>query len=276
MNEVWIGSPNYTAGRGGKTIDRIVIHWMVGTLASTDAVFQNTNVGTSAHYGVENNNVHRYVDLGNTAYHAGNWSYNQRSIGIEHSAAPGRDATPATVETSAQLIARLCKQFGIPCNRDHIVKHSQIVATQCCGTIPIDQIVARANEIINGGSSVAIIQNAENWRARVNRTVQLIWGRDFTEAEFQSVVGQDTLKLLEVLEDNPYANVVQSWQNTGKIAIDQGWQEKMVGLQGQIDTLTKQVKDLTAQLAVQSDDTKLLNGFGEFLRAMINRLGLKK
>ena len=59
----FIGSPNYTQGRESK-IDRIVIHWMVGTLAATDAVFQNTQSNTSAHYGIENYTTHQYVNDG--------------------------------------------------------------------------------------------------------------------------------------------------------------------------------------------------------------------
>lgn len=152
----FIGSPNYTQGRESK-IDRIVIHWMVGTLAATDAVFQNTQSNTSAHYGIENYTTHQYVNDSDTAYHAGNWNMNTRSIGIEHSAAPGRDATPETLESSAQLIAAKCKEFGIPCDRNHIIKHSEVIATQCPGTIPIDSLVARANQILNGGGEVASI-----------------------------------------------------------------------------------------------------------------------
>lgn len=157
----WIGSPNYTQGRQGSPIDRIVIHWMVGTLASTDAVFQDTSRGTSAHYGVQDNTVHQYVRDTDTAYHAGTWPMNIRSIGIEHSAAPGRDASPQTIETSAQLIAAKCREFGIPCDRGHIIKHSEVIATACPGTIPIDALVARAAQILNGGNIVASQDTAD-------------------------------------------------------------------------------------------------------------------
>lgn len=150
MTTTWIGSPNYSSGRGGNAIDRIVIHWMVGTLASTDAVFQNTTRRTSAHYGIEDGNIHQYVTEENTAFHAGTGQMNQRSIGIEHSAAPGRNATQATIDTSAQLVADICKRRNIPCDRSHIIKHSEVIATQCCGTIPIDEIVSKANAILKG------------------------------------------------------------------------------------------------------------------------------
>lgn len=143
-------SPNYSAGRGGKKIDRIVIHWIVGTQASCDAIFARASSQVSAHYSIEDTKVHQYVKNTDTAWHAGNYDMNQRSIGIEHSADPSRPPSAQTNETSAQLVASLCKQYGIACNRSNIIKHSQVVPTQCCGSVPIDAIVKRAAEILGG------------------------------------------------------------------------------------------------------------------------------
>lgn len=151
MNITQIGSPNFTNGRENKGIQEFIIHWMVGNMASADATFQNRSRNTSAHFGVEDNNIHQYVDLKNTAYHAGNWGVNQTSIGIEHSAGPGRPASDATYETSAQLIAK-CIRENAAGNR--LRKHSAIVATQCPGTIDIDRIARRVNEILGGSAPV--------------------------------------------------------------------------------------------------------------------------
>ncbi len=51
--------------------------------------------------------------------------------------------------------------------------------------------------------------------------------------------------------------------------------EKQFADGAKVPELTKQIADLKSQLAVQSEDTQLLNGFGEFLRKLITRLGLK-
>jgi N-acetylmuramoyl-L-alanine amidase len=135
MSITWVGSPNYDKGRGGNTINRIVIHWMAGTLAATDSVFQDKTHNTSAHYGIEDGVVHQYVSEANTAFHAGSYAFNQRSIGIEHSAQPGRDASEATYQSSAALIAEICNRYGLPINANTIIAHRQIVATQCPGTL---------------------------------------------------------------------------------------------------------------------------------------------
>lgn len=135
----WIGSPNFDTNR--KPITKIVIHWIVGNLAAADAQFQKPVPGTSAHYAVEDNNIHQYVKEEDVAYHAGVYSVNQESIGIEHSAAPDRPASEATYQTSGKLIGEIAKRHNIPLDRQHILKHSEIKATQCPGTIDIDKLI---------------------------------------------------------------------------------------------------------------------------------------
>lgn len=183
----WIGSPNYNTGR--VKIDRIVIHWMVGTLSSTDNVFQLVG-GVSAHYGIEGTKVHQYVQESHTAFHAGDGNMNLRSIGIEHSAAPGRDATPTTLETSAKLIADICKRYQIPCDRAHILKHSEVSGTQCPGTIPIDSLVKRANEILKGDDMADETDINEIFRLYLQKapsSTQLDWAGKKTRAEVRKI-----------------------------------------------------------------------------------------
>lgn len=143
-----IPTTNYEVGRRGKSVNKILIHWIVGTLASADAQFKKVN-STSAHYGIEDAKIFQWVDEKNTAYHAGNFTVNLESIGIEHSADLNRPATEETYKTSAELIAILCKKHNIPLDRQHIIKHSEVVATRCCGTVDIDRLISMAKSIIN-------------------------------------------------------------------------------------------------------------------------------
>lgn len=144
MTATWKGSPNYTGGRSGKKIDRIVVHWIVGRLAAADSVFSKVG-GTSAHYAVGGTKIHQYVREEDTAYHAGNWEMNQRSIGIEHEGGPDIAITTETYETSAKLIAEIAKRYNIPLDRSHIIKHSEVPrATQCPGTLDVDRLIRLA------------------------------------------------------------------------------------------------------------------------------------
>ena len=146
MNITWIGSPYFDSKR--TQIDRIVIHWFGSkgsSLKSTDSFFQYS--GTSSTYAVEEDQIHQYVKEENVPYANGNYPMNQRSITIEFSADVARNATDKTYETGAQLIADISKRRNIPLNRTSIMKHSEVVATQCCGTVDVDRLIKRAIEI---------------------------------------------------------------------------------------------------------------------------------
>jgi N-acetylmuramoyl-L-alanine amidase CwlA len=150
MTITWIGAHanNYQKGRIGNTINKIIIHWIVGTLQSADATFQDPNRIASAHYGIANNTVHQYVKEEDTAYHAGNLVVNRQSIGIEHEGGPTMPITDATYDTSAQLVADLCRKYAIPVDRQHILRHGEISATECCGTLDVDKLVSMVASIL--------------------------------------------------------------------------------------------------------------------------------
>lgn len=145
-NTVWVGSPNFTPGRAAP-IDKIVVHWMAGWLAGADATFQNTARQTSAHYGIEDGTVHQYVKDADTAWHAGDFATNSSSIGIEHSAQPGRDATDATYTTSINLIADICRRYGLDPYAS-IKPHNQFFNTQCPGTLDLERLKAGAAAVL--------------------------------------------------------------------------------------------------------------------------------
>lgn len=141
----WIGSPNFKEGRGGKKLSLIVVHHMAGTLAGTDKVFQDTNRNTSAHYGVgRNGEIHQYVYDSDTAFHAGNYDINQRSIGIEHEDLNADNYTELEYQTSAQLIRSLCSKYGLPINAQTVRPHRDFFATACPGTLDIGKLIALA------------------------------------------------------------------------------------------------------------------------------------
>jgi regulator of replication initiation timing len=153
MNIIWKGSPNFDKNRA--LIDRIILHWFgIGTLESANTRFQNSANQVSAHYGISNETVWQWVKEEDVAYHAGNYAMNQRSIGIEHDATTTKNASESTYITSSQLVAEICKRHNIPCDRTHILKHSQVVTTSCCGTLDIDKIISRANVILGQPSDL--------------------------------------------------------------------------------------------------------------------------
>src|SRR5439155_24099415 len=67
------------------------------------------------------------VAEGNTAWHAGNWNVNQRSIGIEHSGFAAKNLyTSQEYDASARLTAYICTKYNILIDRKHIIGHSEV------------------------------------------------------------------------------------------------------------------------------------------------------
>jgi N-acetylmuramoyl-L-alanine amidase CwlA len=149
MNIMWKGSPNYT--KRTKKIKKIIIHWFgLGTLESANARFQKKENQVSAHYGVSKGRIWQWVHEENVAFHAGVYSVNQESIGIEHDATlNGHDLSDVDYLNSGKLIADISKRHNIPLDRKHVLKHSEVKATQCCGTVDVDRLIAIAKNINN-------------------------------------------------------------------------------------------------------------------------------
>lgn len=145
---------NYAPGRDGRTVDRIVIHTMVGWIAQADATFRSAR-RTSANYGVRvDGSIWQWVSEDDTAYHAGDWETNLRSIGIEHEDGGDYNGTrpDALYAASSELVADICRRRGIPCDSEHIVPHRSIVATACPDALDVDRIIRGAQALLGGNA----------------------------------------------------------------------------------------------------------------------------
>ena len=110
-------------------IDRVVIHVTQGSFRSAVRVFQDPAHRAAAHYVVgKDGHVAQMIRELDVAFHAGNRSYNERSVGIEHEGFVDRpqDFTTAMYESSARLTAAICGRYGIPVDRGHIVGHVEV------------------------------------------------------------------------------------------------------------------------------------------------------
>ncbi|MFI6345605.1 N-acetylmuramoyl-L-alanine amidase [Streptomyces sp. NPDC050560] len=123
---------NYTASNRPTSypIDYVVIHVTQETYADTLALFKDPAHAAAAHYVVRSNDGHiaQCVREHDVAWHAGNWDYNTRSIGIEHEGWIDQPEyfTDVMYEQSARLTAAVCAKYGIPIDRNHILGHSEV------------------------------------------------------------------------------------------------------------------------------------------------------
>ena len=137
----WMNT-HYTSGREGNTIKMIVLHHNDGTL-TTEGCWETWQTrAASAHYQVEvDGTVGQLVRDCDTAWHAGNWTVNTESIGIEHADASTSPyyLSDATIESGAHLVAALCIQYhlGRPTWGVNVTGHSDHSSTECPASLAV-------------------------------------------------------------------------------------------------------------------------------------------
>lgn len=160
---------SHTDGREGCDIEFLVVHHNAGVKQSTEEVGNFwEGSGTSAHYQVEaDGTVGQLVHDRDTAYHAGSWNANLRSIGIEHANIAGPsaevpwDISDETIKYGGYLAGALCYGYnlGEPSWGFNIFPHSHFSATACPFQLRDrywEQYIAYAtamyNHLANGGT----------------------------------------------------------------------------------------------------------------------------
>lgn len=112
--------------RGGNAVGYVVIHDTEGGWDASVATLQN-DPGKSVQYIVNTDGtVGQFVPESYTAWHAGNYFYNQRSVGIEHVGYYNKTFPDAQYDASAKLVAYLTNKYGVAKDRAHIIGHDQI------------------------------------------------------------------------------------------------------------------------------------------------------
>ena len=122
---------NYTVANRAHDypIQLIVIHDIEGSTGFAIQLFQQPGYAASAHYIVSyQGQLTQMVREKDIAWHAGNWDYNTRAIGIEHE---GFAWTPGLYTTdeynaSAALAASICSRWGVPMDRTHVIGHNEV------------------------------------------------------------------------------------------------------------------------------------------------------
>ena len=150
------GGDHMTRGRS-HVIDRIVVHY-TSTLASArnNAIYfsRNERQGSSAHYFVDDisDEIYQSVDEADTAWHAGNWGMNCRSVGIEVVSA-GEDYSEVEVGKLAWLVGVLMGRYGI--GPEGVIRHYDVTGKICPAPyIEAGRWAALKARICGGGSAL--------------------------------------------------------------------------------------------------------------------------
>lgn len=193
MKATWVGSPNYSPGRGGNRIDHITLHIMAGYLAGTDSTFQITfppERRVSATYGIgRDGTIHQYVRESDTPWSDSNALSNMTGISIEHEGGLAQQ-TPmpaAEIEASARLCADISRRYGLGKLwhngvEGNVYLHREIPGsthTTCPdlapNSLPYQRVIDRANQILgyignNNGEEPEVVTDKD-----IERIAKKVW-----------------------------------------------------------------------------------------------------
>lgn len=157
-------NPYSRSGERQNKIEYLVIHW-VGNAGSSALAnrnyFENLKdthkTYASSHYIVGlNGEVIRCIPDDEVAFHAGSYSMNRKSIGIEncHPDWEGK-FNENTYNSLVELCAELCKKYNIPIN--NVIRHYDVTGKQCPKYYvehkdAWEQLKQDINNKINGGT----------------------------------------------------------------------------------------------------------------------------
>jgi N-acetyl-anhydromuramyl-L-alanine amidase AmpD len=115
-----------TEGRATFKVELILIHDTEGNWNASVATLQN-DPNKSVQYIIDvDGRVGQFVTEETTAWHAGNFNVNQRSVGIEHVGYAAKPFPEALYASSAKLTEHLANKYQVPKDRAHIIGHDQV------------------------------------------------------------------------------------------------------------------------------------------------------
>lgn len=159
-----IHKDNWEKGRRRHKIEGVVIHIMQGSLSGTDSHFGTPSVYVSAHLGIgKDGTVHKYVPIGDTAYHAGRmnmptWEHIKKTLwgtrinpnyytyGIECEGYRGDRWTEKQMQAIVQQISHI---IGLKHTRDRIISHHEIAIDKENMSEWCDEVVKRLNSPVS-------------------------------------------------------------------------------------------------------------------------------
>jgi hypothetical protein len=130
---VWLkGEGNFTKShRPARSIEKIVVHVTEGAFWGSVQWLTNPRAHASSHYVIaRNGKIVQLVHLSDIAWHAGNWSINAESVGIEHEGFTygAGGFTDAQYRASARLTAWIARRSLMPIDRAHVIGHAEVPA----------------------------------------------------------------------------------------------------------------------------------------------------
>ena len=120
---------NYTAGRGGRSIDGMAVHYTATSASAHNNLvyFSRPGAQASAHLFVDKDgSIRQSVRFEDTAWAVGDGTENQRTVSVEVVSA-GEDFTEAQVAALAEIYEYLRATYGIA----RVIRHYDVTGKRC-------------------------------------------------------------------------------------------------------------------------------------------------
>lgn len=144
---------NYTAGRGGRAIDGMAVHYTATSASAHNNLvyFSRSGAEASAHLFVDKDGtIRQSVRFEDTAWAVGDWAENQRTVSVEMVSA-GEDFTEAQIAALAEIYAYLRATYGIT----RCIRHYDVTGKRCPAPYVDAGKWAALKARITGGSASA-------------------------------------------------------------------------------------------------------------------------
>ena len=120
---------NYTAGRGGRAIDGMAVHYTATSASAHNNLvyFSRAGAQASAHLFVDKDgSIRQSVRFEDTAWAVDNFAENQRTVSVEVVSA-GEDFTEAQIAALADIYQYLRATYGIT----RVIRHYDVTGKRC-------------------------------------------------------------------------------------------------------------------------------------------------
>lgn len=179
MNIIQKPVKNFSPGRVKYRPQAIVIHIAQGTLQGAYNWFNTPSSKASSHYMVgKSGAIWQFVKERDTAWHAGaarNPSWNKLkpgvnpnlyTIGIEHEGYFNQKWSNQMYNSSTELVADICKRYGLKANKDTIIGHyriNSVTRSTCPGSgVNLDKFIIKVNQILENPKVIAELKTKIN------------------------------------------------------------------------------------------------------------------
>jgi len=121
-----------------------------------------------------------------------------------------------------------------------------------------------------------MITDDDDHFAWYNSLMMAARNRNMDREEFKKYfVGQKDYDMVKSVLTGPEAENTKRLQEVGSMAVRDKWDTQIYDLQDKLKFAEQEATDLKAKLALQSEDTQLLNSFGELAKKLLTRWGIK-